>query len=67
MLRKIAFIIAGAGGLSFAALFPAPSEAASVHLSAGLAPTVESNVVSVWHHPCHRNHWIRNCYYPYLT
>jgi hypothetical protein len=54
MLRKIAFMIAGAGGLSLAALSPVPGEAASVHLNAGIAPQVDSDVVQVRHRRCHR-------------
>ena len=37
MLGKLAFVVAAAGGLSLAALSPAPVEAGAIHWSQGLA------------------------------
>jgi hypothetical protein len=46
MLRKFAFVIAAAGGLSLVALSPAPVEARAIHLSLGLAAaTGDSDLV----------------------
>jgi hypothetical protein len=48
MLGKLALVIAAAGGLSLAALSPAPVEAGVVHRSLGLAAaTGDSDVVRV--------------------
>ncbi len=66
-MKKIALMIVGAGGLSLAALSPAPSEAAAVHLSAGFAPSADSNVAQV-RHGCYRRwdgSWACRYYNPY--
>jgi hypothetical protein len=48
MLGKLAFAIAAAGGLSLAALSPAPVEAGAIHLSLGPAAAIgDSDVVQV--------------------
>ena len=68
MLRKFALMAAAAGGLGLAALVSTP--AASVPLSPGLAPTIESDVVDVQYRRCHLRRssgWVRcrGYYRPY--
>ncbi len=66
MLRKLAFVVTTAGGLGLAALAATP--AASLPLSPGLAPTIESEVVDVQYRRCHlrrSSRWVRcRGYYP---
>ena len=60
MLRKFALIATAAGGLGLAALAATP--AASLPLSPGLAPTIESEVVDVQYRRCHlrrNSRWVR--------
>ena len=58
MLGKLAFVIAAGGGLSLAALSPAPVEAGAIHLSLGpAAATGDSDVVQVRVRRCVRSLW----------
>ena len=52
-MRKLALILMAGGGLSLASLSPTPVLAAALHLSAGIGPTIESDVMQI--RRCWRN------------